>query len=436
MHRFHVSHFSRSVLAVLVAAMTLASSAFAEIALYSFQSAPDANSPDVRLTVGKHGVLYGVTPQGGQYNGGAIFQLSPPATDGAPWTETVLFSFGGSDGDHAPSGLEPMSSLLLDKDGNLYGTAFKGGKYLFGTIFELSPPAVSGGAWTFSLLYKFTGKADGEWPLGLTFGLDGSLYGITTAAGEFGGGTVFRMNNLSGTWHYRVLYNFDDETPVGTLLADKSGNLYGATQQNYSGPCVCGAIFEVSPIPGGGWTESTIYTFQGSSANDGADPDGNLILDSAGNLYGETGGGGTGTGSICEAGCGTVFELFPGSGSWTESILYSFPATGEEGVNPAGGLVFDKYGNLYGTAAFGGLMPDWVPQNAGVVFELSRSTTTSISPDNWTQNLLYGFGGGWERKNDGSNPRGGVTFDNNAALYGTTSAGGLNGLGTFFRLQP
>lgn len=199
------------------------------------------------------------------------------------------------------------------------------------------------------------------------------------------------------------------EFPGTSLVADAQGNLYGTT---YGGGnvCHCGVVFELSPVPGGAWTETVIHTFDGHA--DGSNPWSNLVFDAHGNLFGETLGGGS-------SNEGTVFELTPGpDNTWRKTVIFSFP--GPDGSFPGKQLTIDSKGNLYGVL---GLYTE-----NGAVFELSRQATGM-----WKQTILYVFTG---KNGDGSYPRSGVTFDSKGNLYGTTSEGGSLNKGTVFELTP
>ena len=210
-----------------------------------------------------------------------------------------------------------------------------------------------------------------------------------------------------------VLYNFeststDAAVPEGILNQDALGNVYGAAQDGGAGG---GAIFELSPSATG-WTEQVLYGFTGST--DGKSPNGGLIFDASGNIYGTTGRGG----SFDD---GVVFELSPtGTGTYTETVLYNFTGS-TDGEFPTGGIVSDSSGNLYGTTARGGTDDD------GVVFKLSFSTSTG-----WTEKVLYSF----TDASDGAVPDAGIVADAAGNLYGTTFIGGNStcNCGTVFRL--
>jgi uncharacterized repeat protein (TIGR03803 family) len=415
----------------LAALLMFSGRGFAETVLYSFQGSPDGAMPVSSLVV-KDGILYGTTQQGGPYSTGTVFQLTPPAVSGGAWTETILHTFGfeGSDG-FGPT------ALIVDKEGNLYGVASGGGQYHGGgVVFELTPPATPGGDWTFSDIYSFHagGLASGGYnPLGLTFGWEGSLYGtLRYAAPNENASAVFRLTKLaSGSWKEGRIYEFANQsldlTDAG-VIADKAGNLYGTTYLGGTGSCQdgCGTVFELSPpsSPGDGWTETTLYNFTGTGGD--ADPRGALVFDSAGNLYG-TSFGQDGTD-------GEVFELSPATGGgWTEAVLYSFTG-GEDGSRPMSNLVLDDAGNLYGTAFGSGRISSGLcSEGCGSVFELSPPSTPGGA---WTETTLHDFKTGYEASIDGIAPEGGLVFGPSGSLYGMTVYGGADGDGSVFSVHP
>lgn len=198
-------------------------------------------------------------------------------------------------------------------------------------------------------VHEFPGGID---PVGLVADRAGNLYGTTGSDGFYGRGTVFQVHpSNGGIWTESAIYSFsggsDGGNPEAVMALDAHGNLYGTTQYGGSATCACGTVFELSPSAGGVWKEATLYSFAGGA--DGASPRyTNLVFDAAGNLYGVTEFGGSSL-------AGTVFELSPqAGGGWTESVLYTFAGGTSDGANPLGGLVFDKAGNLYGSANSGG----------------------------------------------------------------------------------
>jgi hypothetical protein len=260
----------------------------------------------------------------------------------------------------------------------------------------------------------------------------------------------------SAEWKEKVLYSFqggvnDGSLPAGGVVFDSQGNLYGATTDGGLTACAiggeCGTVFQLSPPlhTGDAWTETVIYRFRGQAVNDGGLPNGGLIIDAAGNLYGVNAYGGSGDCVLLglRAGCGTVYKLSPPEqkgGAWKETILYSFP-TAKQGYLPNGNLLFDKAGNLYGATTFGGTKGTtcdaFYGGQCGVVFEVSPP---KAKLDSWTERVLHNFAGG----KDGANPNGGLAMDAHGAIYGLSSSGGTGGCessysigcGTAFRLVP
>ena len=272
-----------------------------------------------------------------------------------------------------PYGAGPYGALVLDATGNLYSTTSLGGDHAVGTIFELSPQ--QDGNWTIAALYSFDfNGADGANPNygALVAESAGNLYGTTSAGGAYDGGTVFElMPNGDGTWTEKILHNFgfatDGAAPFSTLIFDSAGNLYGTTAAGgiHSG----GTAFELSPSQGGGWTATILHSF--GRGTDGATPEGGLVFDAHGNLYGTTFDGGIHDGTCLGGfgGCGTVFELSPRQGGgWTETVVHSFNFNGmnQDGTFPRSALVIDAAGNLYGTTFIGGIY-----STGGTAFEVS-----------------------------------------------------------------
>jgi uncharacterized repeat protein (TIGR03803 family) len=357
----------------------------------------------------------------------AVYTVTPVV----PPVEKVLHSFGsGTDGNLTYAG------LIADGKGNLYGTTKYGGTHKVtyanvtttaGTLFELSP--VSGG-WTEKVVYNFGATAsDAAHPVAsLIFDAKGNLYGTSFGGGAYGVGAVFELLPATGGgWTEKVLHSFgstltDGEQPEAGLVMDAKGNLYGTTQvggANGYGLNGYGTVFELSPASGGTWTEKVLYSFNYLSKTDGYYPTSPLVFDSKGNLYGTTTDGGSG--QDLEGG-GTVFELSPAGSSWTEKILYSFGGGSTNGYRIMGGVVLDSAGNVYGVANSGGNGYDL----DGTLFELSPVGGGS------SETVLHSFGA---FEGDGINPIGGLIMDNAGNLYGTTSAGGADGYGIVFELK-
>ncbi len=259
----------------------------------------DGANPYGGLVVGSSGVIYGTTTYGGTANLGTVFSLTPPSSPGGQWAERVLYSFlGGSDG-----AIPYYTPLAIGAGGVLYGTTSSGGASDSGTVFALTPPATLGGNWTESVLYSFAGDTDGAAPYGgVVIGNGGVLYGTTTEGGNptfggYGAGTVFSLTppaSPGGTWTEDLVYVFagydDGDAPYASLTLGTGGVLYGTT--DYGGTWNVGTVFSLTPpvSPGGAWTKTLLYTFTGLT--DGAWPLAGVTLDSAGNLYGTTQGGG------------------------------------------------------------------------------------------------------------------------------------------------
>ena len=318
-----------------------AAGGWTETVIHTF-SRRDGAYPAAHLVFDHAGNLYGTTQFGGKNDMGVVFELTP-ATGGG-WTEKVLHSFtSGYDGG------QPAAGLAIDAAGNLYGTTEYGGARSKGVAFELLPTSTG---WKHKVLHSF--GAHGVRPIGgLVLDQAGNLYGTTSEGGNREGhGLVFELTpKASGPWNEIVLYKFqgqpdggkDGTDPMADLNFDGQGNLYGTTYRGgtHHGR---GVIFKLTPSSGGTWT-NTILHYAGRKG--GCRYRSGLIFDNAGNLYGTaTFGGGIGG--------GVVFRLTPTtSGFWKETVLHSFGGT-EDGTEPVGGLVFDTAGNLYGTTVYGG----------------------------------------------------------------------------------
>jgi len=342
----------------IVFELTPSSTGWSYSVLYVFKGGHDGANPTGNLTFDVAGNIYGTTQNGGnpkcfnEEGCGTVFELSP--LSGGGWKESVLHVFNGSDG----SG--PTGGVILDSVGNVYGTtASDSANYGFGTVFELTPGAQ--GEWTETTLYAFEKGNDGANPHGdLVFDKAGNLYGTTEMGGAGIYGTVFELTHSGQSWEETILYRFsggsDGGFPLGGLIFDTAGNLYGTTQGGGEG-LGYGTVFELSPSHGS-WAETVLLAFTNA---DGAYPGGDLIFDAAGNLFGTAANGGK---AGCWPTCGSVFELTPNSGGgWTEKVLYKFTG-GKDGAIPLSTLMLDSAGNLYGTAFVGGNKYD------GVVFKI------------------------------------------------------------------
>lgn len=375
--------------AVLVVA-PLTALAQIESVLYSFnpQNAGGVN-PSAPLILDTQGNLYGTTTGGGFGNSGVVFKLSPSGTF------TVLANVGWNRN-------QTDGPLLMDSQGDLFGTASPGpGK---GEVFAVYPTGAV------AVLHSFGSSGDGAYPQsGVIFGPNGNLYGTTLEGGSSkncgttGCGTVFSLSP-SGS-DESVLYSFEGGSsgfaPNAGLLWDGRSTFYGATTRG--GGLGFGTVFSVDSAG----AATVLYAFKGAGAGDGQNPSATLIRDAQGNLYGTT-----------SYGFGTVFEVMADG---TEKVLYSFLGpTHLDGEHPYG-LVMDAQGNLYGTTEGGGA------HGHGTVFKVTPSGTETI---------LYSFVGVSGSEHDGENPEAGLVMDAQGNLYGTTYRGGAHRYGTIFKITP
>jgi hypothetical protein len=445
-----------------------ASAEWKEKVLYSFQGVPDGATPTGAVVFDKAGNLYGATLDGGASTCdgpgqcGTVYKLAPPATKGGAWTETVLYIFKG----HAQNdGATPEGGLLIDEAGNLYGTTgyggsgpclLLGGAVGCGTVYELSPPAKQGDPWTETVLYSFQGGKDGYVASGdLVFDKAGNLYGATLFGGGkgttcdslYGGqcGTVFKLSppkTKGGKWTEKVLHRFagiaqgkqygDGASPNGGLVLDGKGAIYGTTEFGGNGNDICnggngfdgcGIVFALPPPARqhASWSEKVLHRFNGRP-NDGSGPQVGVVLGRGGELCGTTIGGGSQED-------GVVFKLAPpaqNGNSWKESLIHVFTG-GDDGQGPWAGLIPGPNGSFYGAA--GG-----TPSRGGLIFRMKPPASTSGGA--WAFDVLYDFTG----SPDGYDPlkltfgKGGVIFG--VTLYGGTGQSCQGGCGTVFRAAP
>ncbi|HSY64150.1 MAG TPA: choice-of-anchor tandem repeat GloVer-containing protein [Terriglobales bacterium] len=354
----------------------------------------------------------------------ALVMSSAMASVEAPSAYKIIHSFG-QHGSHGVDGESPYSGLTIDAAGNLYGTtSFNSGAYGGnGVAFELSPMA--DGRWREAIIHIFQGT-DGRTPYSsLTFDAAGNLYGTTTQGGAYSCGTVFELS--ANNRQESVLYSFaggsDGCTPGDSVVFDSKGNLYGTTVGGGLVNCInqtLGCGLVFELTPNsGGWTKKVLHEFTGGK--DGGMARAGVVLDGNGNVYGTAAFGGM-IKKCGTTGCGTIYELTPNSsGRWKFEVLHRF-TDGDDGAAPFGTLTLDAENNIYGTTASGGkyVYP-------GVVFELTRSST------GWKEQVLHAFTGG----NDGASPYyETLTFDKAGNIYGTTEAGGVYGNGVVFELMP
>jgi uncharacterized repeat protein (TIGR03803 family) len=385
--------------------------------LYNFTGGADGAGPSGSLVVDKLGNLYGTAGAGGVFGQGAVFKLSPNS-DGT-WTESVIRSFLIN----GPDGYNPMSNLIIDAAGNLYGTTASGGVNDKGTAFELTPGS---SGWSLTLLYSFESyNGDASHPAGglITDAL-GNLYGMA-GGGNLSGGVVYELSPGSGGWTESLLYSFgaNGYFPVGNLLFDAAGNLYGATYLGGDLSCDpqgygCGTVFRLTPTRGG-WKENVLYSFMGPPKDGDYPATQQLAFDSKGRLYGATlHGGGTGCSLY---GCGSVFRLIHSHTGWNETLIHTFGG-GLNGLTPISGLTFDQAGNAYGVTGAGGE----TTCQCGVVYKLVPGANGK-----WTYSVLHAFQG-----SDGAAPESGVILDSSGNLYGTTVVGGSSGPGVVYEITP
>jgi uncharacterized repeat protein (TIGR03803 family) len=309
--------------------------------LYSFQGLDDGETPYAGLVFDSAGNLYGTTQVGGTGGGGTVFEFSNVS---GSWTLTTLYSFNEPN-----DALYPNSSLIFDAEGNLYGTTAGGGQHAKGAVFKLAP--TSTGGWKENVPHSFGASGDSDGPNGpLAMDAQGNLFGTTENGGPEGLGIVFELtHNPSGGWTENIVYTstLSNEfgQPLAGVILDSAHNLYGTTFNG--GKFGYGSVFRLTRIEVNGqltWKEILLYSFTGGT--DGANPAAPLTRDAAGNLYSTTAGG-TPTGCNSFYSCGQVFKLSVGNtGHWSIAALYPIPGF----LDPNGSLVLDSSGNIYGTA--------------------------------------------------------------------------------------
>jgi len=369
-------------------------------ALYDFKNGADGGIPISTLVRDPAGNLYGTA-----YQGGDIDNCNPPQGCGTVFKvspagkETVLYAFKSTS-----NAAYPQGGVIRDAAGNLHGTTLLGGPANIGTVFKVDKTGKE------SVLYNFTGGTDGGNPAGgVITDANGNLYGTTEIGGDLscqvnqmnGCGVVFKLTKAG---KLTVLHRFngkDGADPAAPLVRDKSGNLYGTTYAGGGG--ALGVVFKVSDA--GKFT--VLHTFHGA---DGADSGAGLWRDESGNLYGTTYAGGS-------AGGGTVFEV---SNSSKERVLYNF-TLGTDGGRPGGGLVRDAAGNFYGTTSLGGDLSCNNGSGCGTVFKLDSAGKETV---------LHNF----EDKSDGGFPYQTLLRDSSGNLYGTTPGNLEGNWGSVFKL--
>jgi uncharacterized repeat protein (TIGR03803 family) len=349
----------------------------------------DGREPMGQLTPDGAGNFYGTTDVGG-LGFGTVFKLSPNGSGG--WSETIIHAFT----DYLDGGYPFFTTLIFDKQGNLYGTTTGGGPNGHGLVFEFSP---AGTEWEETVLYSTgqdgSGGCADPWG-GVIMDAAGNLYGTCLLSGIPQTEAIFQLSQSGGVWTQTVIYNYDsaaDNNGAGGLAMDAHGNIFAVLSAAFLAP----SIVELSPNGKGGWTPTLFHAFGNEIF-----PESAPVLDNSGNVYGTTMSGGVYNG-------GTVYELSPeGDGKWTEKILYSFGGSKTAAAGPFGPIAFDALGNIYGTTTFGGT------SNAGTVFEL-----TPDGHGNYQEKILWSFD-----LKDGAGPLSGVTLDSAGNIYGVAPNGG------------
>ncbi|HUE04608.1 MAG TPA: choice-of-anchor tandem repeat GloVer-containing protein [Bryobacteraceae bacterium] len=387
--------------------------AWTETVLYGFGQGADGNAPQPDLAFDNDGALYGVTSTGGtgqcvsrfNWGCGTVFKLTPPATVGGAWSESVLYNFaGGTDGAN-PYG------VALGQQGVLYGATGS-------SVFQLGPPSLDGAPWIKTVLYTSSAGNLGVPSGPVIVDEAGALYG--TAVGQNNYGLIFQLKPPvapTGAWTGAILHTFqggaEGLTPGSLVFHD--GVLYGVTLGGDASDH--GAVIRLTPPPstGGAWTTTVLHSFAGG--NDGASPSGTLAFDPNDAIYGTTQSGGTGEGSACPRtgeGCGTIYRLSPpavAGGAWNERILYSFG--GGAGAHPDG-LVINS-GVLYGTV--------WV-----LPWALYQLRPPSSTGGEWSESVVERFA-----YKDGGAPT--LLMFRQRTLYATAMSGGAGGDGTVFEFE-
>ena len=369
--------------------------------------------------------------------------LAAPAAGAAPPSEQVISQNpGGTLG----------TGVAISKAGTVYGvTTFQTHS---GHIFELVPPHGSNPNWSTHYVKKFGGApSDGWYPIGQPF-FDpaGALYGLTLYGGANNSGTIYQANHVAHgdpELTDTLLHSFGradgngPDTQPGSLILGAGGVLYGTTIASGQGSNACGGdcgtVFSLTPPAASqtAWTYQTLYRFQGGA--DGEYPSNPLVQDSNGALYGSTRWGGNGTCPDAH-GCGTLFELVPpaqGGTAWTKTILYTLSGSagtdgGPDGGEPAGSLLMDQTGALFGATTYGGDPNCMAGYRCGVVFQLSPP---SVNQAGWTYAVIFLFEAG-SHSDTGIYPNGSLISGEGGSLLGTSETAGAGGAGTVFRLSP
>ncbi|MGB9255156.1 MAG: choice-of-anchor tandem repeat GloVer-containing protein [Candidatus Korobacteraceae bacterium] len=402
---FHLplSAFALAMLCLLTMLATAPALAQTYTILHAFTGGADGWDP-FGLTISSSGTIYGTTWNGGNgscryYQCGTVFELSHRSSG---WNFKSLYSFTQDDG----VGYYPEAPVTVGPNGALYGTTTSGGSAGKGAVFELQPPA---GAcknavcyWTPTVIHAFQGglyDGDTPWYETLIFDQAGNIYGTTGSGGATNNGVVYELTPSGSGWSVSLLHSFldngvDGYDPRFGVVFDPAGNLYGTTAQGGTG--TFGTIFELTPS-GGTWAESILHDF---NLDNGSVPE-NLIMDQSSNLYGVA----TGYGTPIPA---NVFELTQSDGSWT---FYNVQIV--QNCTPGSGVVRDAAGNFYGSCDSNGA------HGYGWIFELTNSGNVLDLHD-------FDFSDGYEP--------GGLALDASGNLYGIAGAGGYNNNGLVWEI--
>lgn len=409
----------------LFATSSFASGGFKKIADFcSQENCIDGSFPSGGLIADAQGNLFGTTRSGGTHNAGTVFELMRTRKK---YQLLTLYNFCSAD--NCSDGSEPSEKLIMDSNGNLYGTTTQGGAYSAGKVFQITP---TGDAWQLTTIHDFCPSgicSDGMSPSsGLSYQgerqgqpYDGTsaLYGTTVGGGKDSRGVAYAVTpGINGEPEQLVvLHSFcakkfcsEGDTPIGGVTLDAFGNVYGVT--GMGGAHNFGVAYQIAKD----LKLTVLHQFcEQTNCTDGADPEGALTLDDMGVLYGAARGGGT------HGNSGAIFRIAPKGTRWKESVLYNFCSDEScfDGTSPNGGLVMDDQGQIYGTALSSG------EHSGGTLFKIKNGKLT----------ILHSFCSE-SGCSDGQSPAGTLLMDTSGILYGVTVAGGADGAGTVFELKP
>jgi uncharacterized repeat protein (TIGR03803 family) len=413
MHNVRALQVRLLTLTLAIGILPVSASAQVYKKIFDFNSNSVGADPNGSLVFDSAGNLYGTAEGGGSCSVvssgcGLVFELSP--SSGGGWTETILHTFSGTDGNL------PTAGVVFDSHGNLYGTTYEGGAYNKGAVFELTPTA---SGWQEQVLYSFTGAGDGNIPTyGVVLDSAGNVYGTTVLGGSNDEGVLFQLTGSDSSWTENVLLNFNSSNGTGSspLAFDAAGNLYGTFGGgggNYN-PYRLGTIYELSPNGLGGWTHSIFFTFT-STFKTGSAPAWGVTFDSSGNLYGTT----NGAVPIADV-AGEAFELSPPA--WNESKLFELTdstTTHGQRESFSGPLTLDAVGNIYAAVRESGTGA-YVPDD-GFVFRIGPSGSATFTfPLLQPNNRLY--------------PLGGLAVDGQGNVYGATRPEFSGSFGSVFEV--